>query len=117
MLNENVNTVQIKVKKKKNKTKEDNRERKKIKKEERRRKKKLSLPLKYQSHKIVKHTQTICRQIANKLFECVWPFVILVLKGLTEEQKEANQVKERERKRLYRERKKSLKSQTWAAYL
>ena len=25
-------------------------------------------------HKKVKHTQTIRRQIAYKLFECVWPF-------------------------------------------
>ena len=23
---------------------------------------------------MVKHTQTICRQIADELFECVWPF-------------------------------------------
>ena len=23
---------------------------------------------------MVKHTQTISRQIANELFECVWPF-------------------------------------------
>ena len=23
---------------------------------------------------MVKHTQTICRQFANELFECVWPF-------------------------------------------
>ena len=23
---------------------------------------------------MVKHTQTICRQIANELFECVWLF-------------------------------------------
>ena len=22
----------------------------------------------------VKHTQTICRQFADELFECVWPF-------------------------------------------
>ena len=27
-----------------------------------------------QSHKMVKYTQTIRRQIADKLFECVWPF-------------------------------------------
>ena len=31
-------------------------------------------PFKPQSHKMVKHTQTIRRQIANELFECVWPF-------------------------------------------
>ena len=23
---------------------------------------------------MVKHTQTTCREIANKLFDCVWPF-------------------------------------------
>ena len=23
---------------------------------------------------MVKHTQTICRQFADELFECVWPF-------------------------------------------
>ena len=32
---------------------------------------------------MAKHTQTICRQLADELFECVWPFVKLVLKGLT----------------------------------
>ena len=26
------------------------------------------------SHKMVKHTQTIRRQFADELFECVWPF-------------------------------------------
>ena len=31
-------------------------------------------PFKRQSHKIVKHTQTIRRQFADELFECVWPF-------------------------------------------
>ena len=31
-------------------------------------------PFKRQSHKIVKHTQTIRRQIADELFECVWQF-------------------------------------------
>ena len=31
---------------------------------------------------MVKHTQTIRQQIGNKLFECVWPFFELVLKGL-----------------------------------
>ena len=34
----------------------------------------LNLPFKRQSHKMVKHTQTIRRQIADELFECVWPF-------------------------------------------
>ena len=29
---------------------------------------------KCQSHKMVKHTQTIRRQFADELFECVWPF-------------------------------------------
>ena len=27
-----------------------------------------------QSHKMVKHTQTIRRQIVDELFECVWRF-------------------------------------------
>ena len=27
-----------------------------------------------QPHKMAKHTQTISRQIAEELFECVWPF-------------------------------------------
>ena len=31
-------------------------------------------PFKHQFHKMVKHTQTISRQIADELFECVWPF-------------------------------------------
>ena len=31
-------------------------------------------PFKRQSHKMVKHTQTIRRQIADEFFECVWPF-------------------------------------------
>ena len=31
-----------------------------------------------QSHKMAKHTQTICRQIADELFECVWPFCEIV---------------------------------------
>ena len=30
--------------------------------------------LKRQFHKMDKHTQTIRRQIADELFECVWPF-------------------------------------------
>ena len=32
---------------------------------------------------MVKHTHTIRRQIADELFECVWPFCGLALKGLT----------------------------------
>ena len=32
---------------------------------------------------MVKHTQTICRQIADELLS-VWPYVILALKGLKE---------------------------------
>ena len=31
-------------------------------------------PFKRQPHKMVKHTQTIRRQFADELFECVWPF-------------------------------------------
>ena len=31
-------------------------------------------PFKGQPHKMVKHTQTIRRQFAEELFECVWPF-------------------------------------------
>ena len=27
-----------------------------------------------QFHEMVKHTQTICQQIAGELFQCVWPF-------------------------------------------
>ena len=27
-----------------------------------------------QFHKMVKHTQTIRRETADELFECVWPF-------------------------------------------
>ena len=33
-----------------------------------------SLTFKRQYHKMVKHTETIRRQIADELFECVWPF-------------------------------------------
>ena len=33
---------------------------------------------------MIKHTQTIRRQFADELFECVWPFGGLGLKGLTE---------------------------------
>ena len=29
---------------------------------------------KRQFYKMVKHTQIICLQIADELFECVWPF-------------------------------------------
>ena len=32
---------------------------------------------------MVKHTQTICRRIADELFELVWPFVGLALKELS----------------------------------
>ena len=40
-------------------------------------------PFKIQFHKMVKHTLTICRQFADELFECVWPFFVkLALKGL-----------------------------------
>ena len=35
---------------------------------------KITLTLKHQSTKMVKHTETIRRQFADKLFECVWPF-------------------------------------------
>ena len=35
-----------------------------------------------QPHKIVKHTQKICRQTADELFECVCYFVGLALKEL-----------------------------------
>ena len=33
-----------------------------------------SYPFKCQSPKMVKHIQTIRRQFADKLLECVWPF-------------------------------------------
>ena len=39
-------------------------------------------PFKLQHHKIVKHSQTILRQIDNKLFECIWHFVGSALKEL-----------------------------------
>ena len=32
---------------------------------------------------MVKHTQTIGPEIADELFECIWPFYGLALKGLT----------------------------------
>ena len=32
-------------------------------------------PIQRKPHKMVKHTQTIRRQFADELFECVWPFV------------------------------------------
>ena len=35
---------------------------------------KQSQPFKRQPHKIVNHTQTIPRQFADELFECVWQF-------------------------------------------
>ena len=31
---------------------------------------------------MVKDTQTICRQIADELFECVWPFCEIGIKWL-----------------------------------
>ena len=31
-------------------------------------------PFKRQPHKMDKHTERICRQFADELFECVWPF-------------------------------------------
>ena len=34
----------------------------------------FTYPFKRQSHKMVKHTQTIRRQFADELFECVWSF-------------------------------------------
>ena len=34
----------------------------------------LPWPFKHQPQKMAKHTQTICRQKADELFECVWPF-------------------------------------------
>ena len=39
-------------------------------------------------HKMVKHTQTIRRQIADELFECVWPFyeVFLFSGGIEKDQ-------------------------------
>ena len=33
-----------------------------------------SEPFKRQAHKMAEHTQTIRRQIAHELFECVWQF-------------------------------------------
>ena len=39
-------------------------------------------PLSANPEKMVKHTQTNRRQFADDLFECVWPFVNLALKGL-----------------------------------
>ena len=40
-----------------------------------------SEPFKRQSHKIVKHTQTIRQQFANELFECLTIFWNWRLKG------------------------------------
>ena len=37
-------------------------------------KNKVFLPFKRQINKVAKHTQAICQQFADKLFECVWPF-------------------------------------------
>ena len=41
-------------------------------------------PFKRQSHKMVKHTQTICQQIAKELFEYVWPFCDIGAKRVKE---------------------------------
>ena len=35
---------------------------------------KVAYPFKRQTHKMVKQTQTVRRQIADELFECVSPF-------------------------------------------
>ena len=35
---------------------------------------KINYLFKRQPHKMVKHTQTICGQIPNELFKCVWRF-------------------------------------------
>ena len=43
---------------------------------------KVMSPFKRQSHKMVKHTQTIHRKFADKLFECFWPFCEFAIKGL-----------------------------------
>ena len=42
----------------------------------------VSYSFKRQLQKIVKHTQTIRQLLTDELFECVWPFVGLTLKGL-----------------------------------
>ena len=42
----------------------------------------MSQPFKRQSHKMVKHTQTIRRKFADELFEFVWPFCELTFKAL-----------------------------------
>ena len=47
-------------------------------------------PFKRQPHKMVKHTQTIRQQIADKLFECVNHFVGLALKGLNQDPAQPN---------------------------
>ena len=36
----------------------------------------LPQPFKRQPLKMVKHTQVMCRRIADKLFEYVWPFCV-----------------------------------------
>ena len=41
-----------------------------------------NLTFKHQFHKIAKHTQTIRRQFADELFECVWPFCGIGIKEL-----------------------------------
>ena len=40
-------------------------------------------PFKCQSHEMVKHTQTIRRQIADELLECVWPFCEICAKRVS----------------------------------
>ena len=45
---------------------------------------------KRQSHKMVKHTQTIRQQIADELFEYFWPFCEIGAKRLKEKIKDAN---------------------------
>ena len=42
----------------------------------------LHYAFKRQSHKMVKHTQTIRRQIVDELFECAWPFCEIGAKRL-----------------------------------
>ena len=34
----------------------------------------ITYPFKRRPHKMVKHTQTICREFADEFFECDWPF-------------------------------------------
>ena len=46
----------------------------------------LYWPFKRQSHKMVKHTQTISRQIADEFFEWVWPFCRIGAERINSEQ-------------------------------